>query len=332
MAVGIQGAAGDEVRGVTFPRQRGYDGAAVWSTQLVIADLLDAGRSPATYLSQKTLPAGYGFDMEAVDRYLDGLVGKSDMTPVQDGTSTNPWTGRLPTTLRRGATPGRYLGPDDWVLGNARSSQFASECENEWFQIPSLPGTHLKAALSLRTSIKWTYQWPVSAREIQSVVEPTTLATVRLTAHNKAVLTVTESGEAFQILGRPGEVVAKASGELILQRTGESGKKSHPLLRHQGRQPFTAIYLPDRRWFRFPVRGTRRGDAVMTAVDQSETEVMWFRLAGAKGVDVVVAPERRVTTEVLCVIAIASPLIWYYFVGLPQTPNSEVIRASQAMP
>jgi hypothetical protein len=64
---------------MTFPRRRGYDGAAVWNAQSVIADLLDAGRSPAAYLSQKTLPPGYGFDMEAVDRYLDGLVGKSDM-------------------------------------------------------------------------------------------------------------------------------------------------------------------------------------------------------------------------------------------------------------
>ena len=155
--------------------------------------------------------------------------------------------------------------------------------------------------------------------------------TVRLTAHNKAVLTAIESGEAFRILGRPGEVVTKASGERILQRTGESGKL-HPSERHQGRQPFTAIYLPDGRWFRFPVRGTRRGDAVMTAVDQSETEVMRFRLVGARGVDIVVAPGRSITPEVICVIAVASPLIWYYFVGLPQTSYSAVMQAAQAMP
>jgi hypothetical protein len=177
--------------------------------------------------------------------------------------------------------------------------------------------------------VKWVYQWPVSAREIRSA-DDEVLAFVRLASYKEALLTTPKDGGKFQILGRPGRVESMATGELVLSWTGES--KRQPRLRHQAGQPFTVMYLQGGRWLRFPVRGTTRGNAVMTAVDQTETEVMWFRIAESKSVEVVISPDRSVTPEVLCAVTIASPLIGYYFVGLPQGSRSQVIQRWQPMP
>lgn len=39
-----------------------------------------------------------------------------------------------------------------------------------------------------------------------------------------------------------------------------------------------SITFPDKRWLRFPVRGTRRTDAIMTAVDDRGDSVVRYRL------------------------------------------------------
>jgi hypothetical protein len=68
------------------------------------------------------------------------------------------------------------------------------------------------------------------------------------------------------------------------------------------------IKFPDQRWLRFPVRGTSRGNAIMTAVDQAGNKVARYRFTGA-GKEIAVHPDHRLTEELALVIAVSATWI-----------------------
>jgi ribosomal protein L37E len=51
----------------------------------------------------------------------------------------------------------------------------------------------------------------------------------------------------------------------------------------------------------------------MTAVDESDTEVLWFRTTGRRAAEVIVSPRYALTPEILCVIELAAPWLARYF-------------------
>jgi hypothetical protein len=82
-----------------------------------------------------------------------------------------------------------------------------------------------------------------------------------------------------------------------------------------------AVLFPDRRWLRFPVQGSKLGNGVMMAVNESGTTVLWFRKVGPRGdwrgplaVEVIVSPDCEVTAEILCVSALTMGWLVNYFV------------------
>jgi hypothetical protein len=88
---------------------------------------------------------------------------------------------------------------------------------------------------------------------------------------------------------------------------------------HYAHQAATLISLPDGRWFRFPVRGRTRKDAVMTAVDPLLNRVARYKIVGdsrfidRSEISVVVNPMCMVTDELILVIALTSPVLSRYF-------------------
>jgi len=79
--------------------------------------------------------------------------------------------------------------------------------------------------------------------------------------------------------------------------------------RNFGRCARMTLELADGRRFWFPVRGTSRAHAVMTAVDDRGDRVARFRSARGSGFEVVVAPHVPITTVFLLVAVASSPSI-----------------------
>jgi hypothetical protein len=97
--------------------------------------------------------------------------------------------------------------------------------------------------------------------------------------------TVTASGQTFWLHHR--QVMDTATGRPILQEVGY----------HTSRQAKTVVLGWQQRWFRFPVEGSRRRNGVITAVDESDTEALWFRKTARRAVEVVVSPQCALTRK-----------------------------------
>ena len=79
------------------------------------------------------------------------------------------------------------------------------------------------------------------------------------------------------------------------------------------------VTFPDGRWLRFPVRGTKEVNAIMTAVDQAGNKVARYRIrGGGRGLEITVNPDQKLTDELALALAIpARERLSLYF----KTPN-----------
>jgi hypothetical protein len=76
------------------------------------------------------------------------------------------------------------------------------------------------------------------------------------------------------------------------------------------------ITFPDQRWLRFPVRCTRRANAIMTAVDQDGNKAARYRATGrlwATTVEITVHPDWKLTDELVLAILLSAPWLTRYF-------------------
>lgn len=69
--------------------------------------------------------------------------------------------------------------------------------------------------------------------------------------------------------------------------------------------------FPDQRWLRFPVRGTKLADAIMTAVDQAGNRVARYRLN--HGIEITVHPDQPLTDELVLALVVSAPWLRSYF-------------------
>jgi hypothetical protein len=108
------------------------------------------------------------------------------------------------------------------------------------------------------------------------------------------------------------EVIDPENGQPMLEMTGF----------HVERCASAAMkLLPERGTLRFPVSGTRLKNAVMSAVDDSETTVLRFRLSSHRlrgrswmsAMEVNVDPNVEITSEIAIVVAVASTNLKSYF-------------------
>ena len=90
---------------------------------------------------------------------------------------------------------------------------------------------------------------------------------------------------------------------------------------HRGRGDGACITFPDQRWLRFPVRGTKRANAIMAAVDQAGNHVAQYRIIGGKHrrtifwnmVEIAVHPGQELTDELVLAMTISARWLGSYF-------------------
>lgn len=78
------------------------------------------------------------------------------------------------------------------------------------------------------------------------------------------------------------------------------------------------VTFPDQRWLRFLVRGTKRANAIMTAVDQAGNKVARYRDTSRRfhpgqTVEIAVHPGRKLTDELILAIALSPGWLAGYF-------------------
>jgi hypothetical protein len=147
---------------------------------------------------------------------------------------------------------------------------------------------------------------------------------------SREVLTHTESGRQFRWIGGPQRSSIEPSesrlkgGSLVspprpwgapgprLVETSAEDVILEPSGHHDNHLADTTVRLSGQRWFRFPVWGTSSRNAVMSAVDETNTSMLTFRKVEHGG-EVVVSPACSVTAEILCVVAVTAPLLQSYW-------------------
>jgi hypothetical protein len=155
----------------------------------------------------------------------------------------------------------------------------------EWRGIADLPGTRLRRASG------WTSKIVDSDGQV-------------LLARRGNTLRVTASGQVFRMDADAEEIVDATTGVPVLRWIGS----------HRYHHAGTVVLGPGQRWLRFPIQGSRPRDAVMRAVDESGTGVLWFRKTQRAVVEAVVSPDRGISPEILCLIELAADWLAVYFV------------------
>jgi DivIVA domain-containing protein len=222
-----------------------------------------------------------GYDRQAVDQFLDTLASDGAGVYGQPTACSWPFASEEPPVWDRpGPRPRRARRP------RAARRQYARDCDAGWLRVSDLPGTRLRCT---REQV-----WLFPPKQIVS-----SDGQVLLTRRG-ATWTVAASGQRF--LHPDQQVVDAATGRPILQQVGN----------HISRQAKAVVLRHQQRWFRFPVEGSRLRNGVMTAVDESDTEVLWFRKTGRRATEVVISPQCALTPEILCVIELAAPWLDIY--------------------
>jgi DivIVA domain-containing protein len=318
---------GDEVRNVRFsPGAYSKVSPGLYSAAEVddllerVAAELDAGGPAGPLIADAMFPqAGSrrrGYDTAAVDWFLDQLRRRED--PSEARADIDPWRDLAadPWCFRR--EPG-----DPAVLITEPSSE---EYADDWRDFDRQPGTRLsweqtgKKQREVRTSDQQAIASVNYARWTVSGLKNRTLSAGGRTFIIKPVQADTWP-RAAKIISRDRPIAA----HMLLRHTDEMYSSSlRELLDETGKpvlykggwhSPYYAgsyIKFPDQRWLRFPVRGTGRENAIMTAVDQAGNKVARYRFTGAR-IEIAVHPDHRPTEELALVIAVSATWVVDYF-------------------
>jgi len=295
---------GDQLRDTWFwpPRYNveGCDARPVEDLFRRVAAELDAGRPAGPLIETAALPRmrmrGRRYDIEAVG-WLLGQFLLPPGRPGRTGSGEDLWRD-LPVTQ----------------LYPGREGRFGPQCEKAWRDFGQLPGTRLwwGRAGMFRKAL-WTAEQQVlasvwrSSPEIVSAGGRDFIFTSRPRHHERPPRT-------WDAVGAP-----TTSAMDLHQLVDES---EVPIL-------YTAdnfIMFPDRRWLRFLVRGTRKADAIMTAVDQAGNRVARYRIPGrglrfgwetlvdlSKSVEIIVNPGWELTDELALALVISARWLQPYF-------------------
>jgi hypothetical protein len=318
---------GDAVRNVKFSRGT-YDVSQVNDLFERIAAELDAGRpagpviANATFQQERRLWAGY--DAGAVDWFLDYLR-RQDPSEV----------------ARRNADPWRDLEADPYLIrirsepgGLARHVESPSQQEyaDAWREFGQQPGIRLSWVRTgtMRRELRTADQQTVASFRYATFLagQPSfrgnhTLSIGGRTFTLKRVTRSAWPGIAETIShdrpdGPAHSLQRQSNGRdsFLRQLAPETGT---PILYrggvHYDHRATGYIKFPGRQWLRFPVRGTKRANAIMTAVDQAGNKIARYRLAGSWGttMEITLHPDHRLTDELALAIAVSAPWVGDYF-------------------
>jgi hypothetical protein len=175
------------------------------------------------------------------------------------------------------------------------------ECDEAWKSFPELPGEHLR----WHQTAPWLSQRSEIATQdgrVLAIVEGVRLFPIPGNMP-RPPRRVTIGQVTYQVTGRVfGARVTAPDGVIILSFTGT---------KHFARQARAVAHMSDGRSVRFPVQGTSKSNAVMTATDDAGSPVFRLRRvrnAGPgghrkKAVEILVEPGRQTTPEMLLIMA-----------------------------
>lgn len=340
----------------------GYLASEVDELLRQVAAELDAGRPARPLIENTTFRSGRGkkgYDVDAVDWFLDQLLLPQDHGETGE-TSADPWRdiGDVAQLVRGGVSglAQRYPPPQKPTQRKAER-WFAGECENAWRDFGKQPGVQLwwgraEARWELRTadeqalaflqgggpihSMQWGRVPPFRA-PLERGPNAVSVGGRRLTFRTKGrvrsssqVIGEIAARSARDAAGHFAEPESRQRKPSVTEVTELVDEAGIPMLYISGenyhwRAGF-CISFPDGRWLRFPVRGTRRANAIMTAVDQAGNTVARYRI-NDKGfnllsktplrqntVEVTINPDRKLTDELVLAIAISAREVSTYFI------------------
>ncbi len=295
---------GDEIRYVRFPRSAGYDASQVKDLLNRVAAELDAGRPAGPLIASAAFQRGYWPDYYyagAVDWFLEQLRRREDQAELAR-MNADPWRDLATEDYSIRSTPFR---PSQRVAAPSRQ-----ECKDAWRDFGQQPGTRLSW---VRTGARRRELRTAGQQTVASLRNgrPTTLSAGGRTFTWKRAPSSSLPGIAETISrDRPGEAAhmigqAPEKDPWLWQLLDETGT---PILYHGyywGAGDY--IKFPGRRWLWFPVRGTKRANAIMTAVDQAGNKVARYRLVRNKIVEITVHPGQQLTDELALAIVLSAP-------------------------
>jgi DivIVA domain-containing protein len=314
---------------VRFRRIGGYDASEVDELLRRIAVELDAGRPAGPLIVgaafrqvRTTFPRRqpWAYDYAAVDWFLEQLQRQEDHSALA-GMGADPWrdlpVGNYFTRKGPGLVADHPARPS--VLERqkqARQDQeyLHQECEDAWRDFGQQPGTRLRSVRTgtMRRELRTAEQHTIASLRTRL---PATVSTGGRTFAWKRVTRSSWPGTASsQKPSRTVPVAATLPRRELLDETGT------PVLYTSGRNhdhtAWARITFADQRWLQFPVRGTHRFNAIMTAVDQAGNRIARYRVTPslkASTVEIIVHPSQQLTDELVLAFAISAPWLSSYF-------------------
>jgi len=331
---------GDIIRDLRImSRGSGYDTSQVDDLLRRIAVELDAGRPAGPVIENATLrtrAAGRPYDIDAVDWFLDELLLRPGHAGLA-GSSADPWRDLAIAQLTRG-------GVDPTKRARNRRRYFSEEFQDAWRNFGQQPSAYLRwgRVKGVVRPSRWEFElrtadqqaiasfrgWPlyrasaggrsftvnatkIPARSIPDTWPPNIAELAARTWRDQTGHFATKTMSSGEQRGQ-----ARRVSQLV-DETGIPILYVHGL--NFNRRAYACITFPDQRWLRFLVRGTRRANAIMTAVDQEGNIVARYRKPSRDrprkwgSVEITVNPGRKLTDELVLAIAISVPMLDSYF-------------------
>ena len=325
---------GDEVRDTWFLRsRRGYDASEVDDLLNRVAAELDAGRPAGPLIENATFQEKKkGYDVDAVDWFLDQLIlhpGHAERA----GTSADPWRDLPVAQFTRDRVSDLAEQP--------RHSQpyFAEECRKAWRDFGQQPGMSLTWGWSgrllpglalFRCELRTAEQQTVASGDWFADglrVGERRFTRKRINSPRRSPGSWPGVAEADALnwrdfVGHFAAGTTRRSRMPVNVDSQHSDETGMPVLYESGlireHRACARIGFPDQRWLQFLVRGTRRADAIMTAVDQVGNKIARYRrVAGRAGIDkkieITIHPDQKLTDELVLAIAISARWLGIYF-------------------
>ena len=310
----------DQVRDTWFWQPRhdveGYDAAEVDDLVRRVAAELDAERPAWPLVENATFRTGKWrrrYDIDAVNWFFGQFLLPQDHIGSA-GIGDDPWhdlpvAQLVPALEVRGAPP----SPGPGLISSG--ANFVSECEKAWRDFSHVPGTHLwwgragmfRKALCTEDQQILASVWG-SSPEIVSAGGRDFIFTSRARYSENPQKTWSSPPSNYWF-----ELADDETGIPILYSSGDGYNFSWSAR--------ASIMFHDRRWLRFLVRGTRRANAIMTAVDQAGNRVARYRLADKRNalfglsnsVEIAVNPGWKLTDELALALVISAKWLQPYF-------------------
>jgi hypothetical protein len=332
LARGWGTATADEARAGGY----GYETAAVDELLDRVAAELDAGRPVAHLIEDATFPPHRmrlgglfhgGYDFAAVDWLLSQLRRQDDPEAHAD-----PWR-HLPAWHYSMASPN---GSAAEPAGQARhraampraarvqaDKDYGRECAEACRDFGAQPGILLSlmnGGGELRTADQHQV---VLVRALSDKIFHYGRRTYTLSRVKTAQRSAVTAEIGHERPGLPAHLQLPRTEPAPVAREnwplkGLAGEPGQPVLytgggEHICRYPFGYVQFPDRRWLRFPVRGTKRSNAIMTAVDQAGRQVARYMNADRNAIKITVHPDQQLTDELILTLALTAHWVSSFF-------------------